>query len=105
MMNPKKVRSRFLQHCVTATLPFCLVGCMGVYEGGFECPPGKGVGCKSISEVNELINKGTLPKKENLEDSDCECQDSKTKNDDLSKMEEPADEKIWIAPWAFKESF
>lgn len=37
-----------------------LTGCMGVYEGGFECPPGKGVGCKSISEVNELINQHSL---------------------------------------------
>ena len=40
-------------------------GCsiMGVYEGGFDCPPGKGVSCKSISEVNEKINKGELPPK------------------------------------------
>lgn len=33
-----------------------LNGCMGVYEGGFECPPGRGVGCKSISEVNEMVD-------------------------------------------------
>lgn len=40
-------------------------GCsiMGVYEGGFDCPPGKGVGCKSISEVNEMVNAGELPPK------------------------------------------
>lgn len=30
---------------------------MGVYEGGFECAPAKGVGCKSISEVNEMVNR------------------------------------------------
>ena len=35
-----------------------LSGCMGVYEGGFECPPGEGVGCKSISEVNHLVDQG-----------------------------------------------
>lgn len=35
-----------------------LSGCMGVYEGGFECPPGEGVGCKSISEVNHMVDKG-----------------------------------------------
>ena len=39
-----------------------LSGCMGVYEGGFECPPGEGVGCKSISEVNQMVNEGELPK-------------------------------------------
>lgn len=54
-----------LKHCNTdvwaailfsATLPSCLTGCMGVYEGGFECPPSKGIGCKSISEVNDMVN-------------------------------------------------
>lgn len=35
-----------------------LSGCMGVYEGGFECPPGEGVGCKSISEVNSMVDQG-----------------------------------------------
>lgn len=43
-----------------ATLP--LAGCMGIYEGGFECPAGTGVGCKSISEVNQMINERELPK-------------------------------------------
>jgi hypothetical protein len=59
-----------LKHCNTdvwaailfsATLPFCLTGCMGVYEGGFECPPSKGVGCKSISEVNDMVNQCSMP--------------------------------------------
>lgn len=49
---------KLLHYCLTAVLPFCLAGCMGVYEGGFECPPGEGVGCKSISEVNEMVNQG-----------------------------------------------
>ena len=44
------------------TLPLCLTGCMGIYEGGFECPAGTGVGCKSISEVNNMVNLGDLPK-------------------------------------------
>ena len=39
-------------------LSISLSGCMGVYEGGFECPPGEGVGCKSISEVNHLVDQG-----------------------------------------------
>jgi hypothetical protein len=37
-----------------------LSGCMGIYEGGFECPAGTGVGCKSISDVNTMINQGEL---------------------------------------------
>lgn len=39
-------------------LSLSLSGCMGVYEGGFECPPGEGVGCKSISEVNYMVDQG-----------------------------------------------
>jgi hypothetical protein len=46
---------------ITALAP-ALTSCMGVYEGGFECPPGEGVGCKSISEVNQMVNEGELPK-------------------------------------------
>ncbi len=41
--------------------PLILSGCMGVYEGGFECPPGKGLGCKSISEVNQMVNQCSVP--------------------------------------------
>ena len=37
-----------------------LSGCMGVYEGGFECPAGKGVGCKSISEVNAIVDQAAV---------------------------------------------
>ena len=40
----------------TLSTALCLTGCMGVYDGGFECPPGEGVGCKSISEVNQMVN-------------------------------------------------
>jgi hypothetical protein len=43
-----------------AALP--LSGCMGIYEGGFECPAGVGVGCKSISGVNDMVNQGDLPR-------------------------------------------
>jgi hypothetical protein len=41
--------------------PLFLSGCMGIYEGGFECPAGQGTQCKSISEVNELINRKQIP--------------------------------------------
>ncbi|MBY0272284.1 MAG: hypothetical protein K2X02_02550 [Alphaproteobacteria bacterium] len=45
------------EYCVLSTSTL-LSGCMGVYEGGFECPPGEGVGCKSISEVNHMVDQG-----------------------------------------------
>jgi hypothetical protein len=46
---------------ITAALALALSGCMGVYDGGFECPPGEGVGCKSISEVNQMVNQCSVP--------------------------------------------
>ncbi len=46
---------------LSAILPFCLSGCMGVYEGGFECPPGEGIKCKSISEVNQMVDQCSTP--------------------------------------------
>ncbi len=41
---------------ISMGIAISLSGCMGVYEGGFECPPGEGVKCKSISEVNHMVN-------------------------------------------------
>lgn len=51
-----------IYHLFLFVFLLALSGCMGVYEGGFECPAGTGVGCKSISEVNDLVNADELPK-------------------------------------------
>lgn len=44
------------------SISLSLSGCMGIYEGGFECPAGVGVGCKSISDVNHMVDQGEIPK-------------------------------------------
>ena len=36
-----------------------VTGC-GVYRGTFDCRPGKGVGCESVSQVNDLVNNDKL---------------------------------------------
>lgn len=41
------------------TLP-ALSGCM-TYSESFDCPPGRGVGCKSLSQVNDMVEKEELP--------------------------------------------
>ena len=41
------------------TLP-TLSGCM-TYSESFDCPPGRGVGCKSLSQVNDMVETGALP--------------------------------------------
>ncbi len=35
-------------------------GC-GIYNSGFQCPPGRGVGCASTSEVLEMIVENETP--------------------------------------------
>ncbi len=57
---------------IVVLLAFSLTGCMGIYEGGFECPAGIGAKCKSISEVNDLLNKGEIPLL-GINESGCSC--------------------------------
>lgn len=88
---------------------FSLVGCMGIYEGGFECPPGKGVGCKSITDVNEMVNQGEIPllasKKQNSEEEkgkeDFHCKSNSSQACPLTS--DTAD--VWYAPWAQTDPF
>ncbi|MBS0272299.1 MAG: hypothetical protein JSR85_06595 [Proteobacteria bacterium] len=77
------------------TTPLILSGCMGVYEGGFECPPGEGVGCKSISEVNHLINDGQLPKEPLSSSQGSSCRRCRPSE---NKIQQPH---IWFAPQEF----
>lgn len=85
-----------------------LSGCsmMGVYEGGFDCPPGQGVGCKPISEVNNMVNAGKIPpqdssdKKEVSEEtSGQKCTTCKVKTSGAG-----GDEDIWWAEPLWLES-
>jgi hypothetical protein len=40
-----------------------LSGCSS-YSETFDCPAGKGVGCKSLSRVNQMVETGDLPHKD-----------------------------------------
>ncbi|OJW49662.1 MAG: hypothetical protein BGO67_03915 [Alphaproteobacteria bacterium 41-28] len=98
-----KLHKKLLQLCHSALLPLCLTGCMGVYEGGFECPPGEGVKCKSISDVNQMVNQGLGTKSQesgsNLSEESkanvCEHPGSCPLTSDVPE--------IWYSPWALEE--
>lgn len=106
MFQIQKIRNlktndlRKLSQCCTLSAALCLAGCMGVYEGGFECPPGIGVGCKSISEVNQMVEQGELPKEQNEPQTPCKQCNS---NPDFlqSPSEEPT---IWYSPWVWEDA-
>lgn len=73
-----------------------LSGCMGIYEGGFECPPGKGVGCKSTSEVNHMINAEILPAKTEAVSSPSDCKECDSSLPSPSMVQESSDApQIW----------
>lgn len=85
-----------------------LASCTSTSET-FDCPAGKGVGCQSISTVNEKVNEGTLgnsPKKEApvlLTPKDEESVDGETPiylSDDtvVHRVREKA-LRVWMAPF------
>jgi hypothetical protein len=39
---------------------FTLTGC-ATYNEGFDCEPGKGIGCVSLSHVNRMVDQGKVP--------------------------------------------
>lgn len=95
------IKTKFTRITILS-LTLSLSGCMGIYEGGFECPPGVGTKCKSISEVNDLVNKGEIPvPKTRIEyaetregnESSCSCQ-----VEDKPFIKSPEAPQIWWAP-------
>ena len=55
--------NRFLKtgSAVLLGLSFCLSLCAcSTTSETFDCPAGNGVGCKSISEINQMVDQGTL---------------------------------------------
>lgn len=84
---------RSLVHLITdywiLIAPLILSGCMGVYEGGFECPPGKGLGCTSVSEVNDWVNQDQV--------NNCQISDEGKKA--CHKCSSSSDGTIWYSPW------
>lgn len=75
-----------------------LSGCMGIYEGGFECPPGKGVGCKSISDVNQMVDQGELPERSPIDLPETQCEQCGSHHDQQIMFEHLENPQIWYLP-------
>lgn len=76
-----------------------LSGCM-TYSESFDCPPGRGVGCKSLSQVNDMVEKGDLPL-ENInstkETIHQKSLGSKPSEGWIEAKNSPLNLKIWVA--------
>jgi len=99
LICPTKWGVRIDRRTLVAGMALSLSGCMGVYEGGFECPPGEGVGCKSISEVNEMVNQGLGTRKQepNTQSSEEENKENACEKGYSCPLI-PGSSEIWYAP-------
>ena len=91
----KIITKRILFLSVTLLLSNC-----SVYKGSFDCKPHKGIGCESVSKVNELVNDDKLDEfidnvsgKKVSNKKQCSCQGS---SDKKSTDTEAGKEKITI---------
>ena len=94
-----KIKILNLKH-LTILCTLHLAACMGVYDEDFDCGVGKGVGCRSISQVNEMVNRGQVPLP-TAEDEEKEDRDeSSTEDVELSTENLPV-----LAPLASEQGF
>ena len=89
-----KIRNQMLISCIL------LLNSCSTYSNNFDCKAGTGVGCKSLSHVNKMVNEGWLG---DIEESGCiNCnQELPTENNkDLVKnVNKDQVIKIWFAPY------
>ena len=107
IISPERKNSliilRHVSHfAVFVGICFSLSGCMGVYEGGFECPPGKGVGCKSISEVNTMVDQGEIPQPSTASLPPT-CQTCTATDNLKAEIATQEESQIWYAPRPMRE--
>ena len=85
----KIITKRILFLSVTLLLSSC-----SVYKGSFDCKPHKGIGCESVSKVNELVNDDKLDEfidnksgKKVSNKKQCSCQGSSDKKSTYTEAE------------------
>lgn len=74
-----------------------LSGCTASLRGQFDCPGTPGVQCKSISEVNRMVDKEIIPEQKNL---DKQILGTNEKSLRRSKEEVLT---VWVAPFEDEE--
>jgi hypothetical protein len=80
-------------------LPLALTGC-ATYNESFDCEPGKGVGCVSLSQVNYMVDKGELPLPSQGQDHVQQARRRKNLQEAMPAKNFPGSKRlrIWIAP-------
>lgn len=76
---------------------FSLTGCTTALRGQFDCSGTPGVQCKSISEVNRMVDKGIIPKNKSIDKTILA-----TKGKSLRRSKEEV-LTVWVAPFEDEE--
>lgn len=88
MMDTIRIKQTYLKKLIIITTLLALGAC-AVHSTKFECEPGKGVGCKSVSKVNKMIDKKQISE---------EKEEKEEKFDDEDIFLPGTQKRIWIAP-------
>lgn len=82
-----------IRYFVLMVTPLIHSGCGTGYNEGFDCPAGIGVGCKSLSDVNDMANHNRLPsQREKQQDKDFLKFNAQT----IDSLKKGKSIKVWI---------
>ncbi len=87
MTDTIRLKQTYLKKLIIITSLLALGAC-AVHSTKFECEPGKGVGCKSVSKVNKMVDKKQIP----------EVKEEKEEKFDEDIFLPGTQKRIWIAP-------
>ncbi len=85
-----------MKHLIPITSFILLTACTS-YKEGFDCEAVPGVGCRSISEVDKMIDEGKIRADDTSTNKSNLQKESKEDNQHLSSMRGVH---VWIAPYS-----
>jgi hypothetical protein len=88
-----------MKHILSITSLILLTACTS-YKEGFDCEAVSGVGCKSIAEVDHMIDQGKLGVDDN---SSQENNPQRVIKGDITQAENKKGVHVWIAPYSDDE--
>lgn len=88
-----------MKHIILMTSLLLLTACTS-YKEGFDCDAIPGVGCRSISEVDKMIDEGKIGADDTSNKKPNPQEESKGDNKHLSFIK---DVHVWIAPYSDDE--
>ena len=96
----KKTQPLLIAHVLSGILMLGTTGCTSTYRESFDCVPGRGVGCQSITQVNRLVDQSgdsSLFNANQADDQNSVQKDAFLASRPISSQSHSL--KVWIAPY------